>query len=243
MLYTKTSFSPFAFSPVCVSLTYRKEIGVCFCVHRQLLTIDIPFKFWVPRSSLTTQFFPSFDASNVQSSMSHLSIQSERVLKRVRMASLRKALPTETHRKECIWQTKIFVAANIFWENRVICLEQNNYWIVSLTVPEEAWRSARISASPVRSNLCYQRRLTYIWSTVIQHRPFLNPDRVLIFLSKVNGSPSKMCMSFRGKSGVSIFLTTSICWISDNPGQLNNGLTSLVKADTMPNDWPFWLLQ
>jgi hypothetical protein len=27
-------------------------------------------------------------------------------------------------------------------ENRVICLEQDSYWIVSLRVPEEAWRNA-----------------------------------------------------------------------------------------------------
>jgi hypothetical protein len=37
-------------------------------------------------------------------------------------------------------------------------------------------------------------------------------------------------------------LMTSICWASDHPRQLNNGLTSSVKGDTMPNDWASWLL-
>jgi hypothetical protein len=74
-----------------------------------------------------------------------------------------------------------------------------------------------------------------------QRRPLMNPDRVPIFLGKVNGSLSKMCISFRGRS--SVFMMTSICWASDNPGQLNNGLTSSVKADMIPNDWVSWLLQ
>jgi hypothetical protein len=45
-----------------------------------------------------------------------------------------------------------------------------------------------------------------------QRRPFMNPDREPIFLSKVNGSPSKMCILFEGRSGVSTFLMESICW-------------------------------
>jgi hypothetical protein len=38
-------------------------------------------------------------------------------------------------------------------------------------------------------------------------------------------------------------LMTSICWASDNPGQLNNGLMSSVKADMIPNGWASWHLQ
>jgi hypothetical protein len=76
-----------------------------------------------------------------------------------------------------------------------------------------------------------------------QCRPCMNPDQMLIFLSKANGSPSKMCISFRGRLSISIFLMASICWASDNPGQLYNGLTNSVKADTTPNDGASWILQ
>jgi hypothetical protein len=85
----------------------------------------------------------------------------------------------------------------------------------------------------VRSFVCIAR----------QCRVFMNPDWVPIFLGKVNESPSKMCTSFGGSSGTSIFLMTSICWTLDNPGQSNNGLTSSMKVDTMPNDWASWFVQ
>jgi hypothetical protein len=85
----------------------------------------------------------------------------------------------------------------------------------------------------VRFFICIARR----------RRPFMNQGGWSIFPSKGNGSPSKMGISFRGRSDVSIFVRTSICWTSDNPGQLNNRLASSVKADTMPNDWTSWLLQ
>jgi hypothetical protein len=52
-----------------------------------------------------------------------------------------------------------------------------------------------------------------------------------------------MYISFGGRSDVSIVFMTSICWASDNPRQLDNGLTSSVKADTMANDRAPWLLR
>jgi hypothetical protein len=52
-----------------------------------------------------------------------------------------------------------------------------------------------------------------------------------------------MCISFGGMSHTSIFLMTLICWASDNSGQLNNGLTSLVKTNVMPNNWSSSLFQ
>jgi hypothetical protein len=64
-----------------------------------------------------------------------------------------------------------------------------------------------------------------------------------IFLSKVNWSTSKMCISFGGRSDVSIVSITSICWTLGNPEQWNNDLASSVKADAMPNDWAPRLLQ
>jgi hypothetical protein len=83
------------------------------------------------------------------------------------------------------------------------------------------------------------RLLIYIlW----QRLPFTNPDRVSIFMIKMNGSPSKMWISFGGRSDVSIFSMKSTYWGSDNPRQLDNGLMSWVKADTMPNDWASWVL-
>jgi hypothetical protein len=86
---------------------------------------------------------------------------------------------------------------------------------------------------------------TAIWFLICitrQRLPVISPDRVLIFLIKTNGSPSKMCISFEGRSGVSIFSMKSICWASGNPGQLDNGLMSWVKVDMMPNDWTSWVL-